>query len=74
MKTEDIFTNLTTSITHVVFRNFEMRPRLWPLKALAGGVLKAWPETQLNSSGSIFFGMCFDYAGSNKATLTLGPL
>ncbi len=41
---------------------------------LERGVLKEWPETQLNSTDSIFFGMSFDYAGSNKATLTLGPL
>ncbi len=74
MKTEDICTNLTTSIAQVVFRDIEMLPRLWPLKALEGGVLKAWPETLLNSTDSIFLGMYFDYAGSNKATYTLGPL
>ncbi len=36
MKTEDICTNLTTSIAQVVFSNIEMLRRLWPLKALEG--------------------------------------
>ncbi len=40
------------------------------IDTLEGGVLGlAWPGTQLNSTDSIF-----DYAASNKATLTLGPL
>ncbi len=71
MTTEDTFTNLTTSIAHVVYRNVEMRPRLWPLKAFIlwrGMFLRRGLKRSLTQR-SLYFFPCV-----TLAILTLWPL